>query len=49
MCVSVFVHDNSKSNRSSNMKLENVVVHENISDKLDIGHCWTKVKFTALL
>ena len=39
--VCVFLHDNSKSNRSRNMKLEQIVVY--ISDKLDIGHCRTKV------
>ena len=46
MCISVFLHDNSKSNQSSNMKLEHVV-YENISVKFDIGHCRTKVKVTA--
>ena len=33
----VCVHDNSKSNRSSNMKLEYIVVYEKISDKFDIA------------
>ena len=47
--VSVFLHDNSKSNRSRNMKLEYIVVYENISDKFDIGHCQTKVNFTVRL
>ena len=32
-----------------NMKLEYIVVYENISDKLDIGHCRTKVKITVRL
>ena len=44
VCVSVFLHDNSR-----NMKLEYIVVYENISDKFDIGHCRTKVKVTARL
>ena len=48
-CVSVFLHDNSKSNQSKNMKLEYIVVYENISDKFDIEHCRTKVKVTARL
>ena len=50
MCVCVCVcvlHDNSKSNRSRNMKLEHIVIYENISDKFDIGHCRTKVKVTT--
>ena len=44
--VSVFLHDNSKSNRFRNRKFEYIVVYENISEKFDIGHCWTKVKVT---
>ena len=32
-----------------NMKLENIAVFENISNKFDIGHCQTKVKVTARL
>ena len=32
---------------SRNMKLEYIVVYENISDKFDIGLCRTKVKVTA--
>ena len=43
VCVSVFLHDNSKSNRSMNMKFEYIIVYENISDNFDIGHCQTKV------
>ena len=31
------------------MKLEYLVVYENISDKFDVGHCRTKVKVTAHL
>ena len=57
MCVSVCVCfrvcvclcDNSKRNRSRNMKFKYIVVYENISDKFDIGHCWTKVKVTERL
>ena len=45
--VSVFLHNNSKSNQSRNMKLDYIVVYENISDKFDIGHCRTKVKVTG--
>ena len=45
VCVSMFLHDNSKSNRSRNMKLDYVVVYETISDKYDIArkclkHCY---------
>ena len=47
VCVCVCVlHDNSKSNRFSNMKLEYFVVYENISNKFDNGHCRIKVKVT---
>ena len=41
--VSVFLHDNSKRN----MKLECIVVYENILDKFDIGYCQTKVNVTV--
>ena len=45
VCASVYVlHDNSKNNQSRNMKVEYIVVYENISDKLDNGHCRIKVK-----
>ena len=48
LCVSVFVcvflHDNSKGNRSRNMKLEYIVAYENSSDKFDIEHHRIKVK-----
>ena len=45
MCMfCVFLHDNSKSNRSRNMKFKCVIVNENISDKFNIGYCWIKVK-----
>ena len=41
MCVSVFVcvflHDNSKRNRSRNTKLEHILVYENSLDKFDIN------------
>ena len=47
--VSMFLQDNSKSNRSRNMKLEYIAIHENISDKFEIGHCQTKVKITCPL
>ena len=50
VCVCVFVcvlHDNSKSNGSSNVKFEHFVVYENTSDKFDNGHCWIKVKVTV--
>ena len=47
VCLCVFLQDNSKSNRSSNMKFKQVVVYENIPDKFDIGHCRVKVKVTV--
>ena len=43
----VFLHDNSKSNQSRNMKLEYIVVYENISDKFNKGHCRIKGKVTV--
>ena len=43
----VFLHDNSKRNRSSNMKCKYIVVNENNSDKFDIGHCLTNTNFQA--
>ena len=46
-CIREFLHDNSESNGSMNMKLEYFVVYENILDKFDIGHCNIKVKVTA--
>ena len=46
-CVCVCVNDNSKNNASIHLKLEHVVVYENGSDKLDIGHHPIKVKVTA--
>ena len=45
--VCVFLQDNSKSNRSRNMKFEYIVVYESISDKIDNGHCQIKVKVTV--
>ena len=47
VCVYVFLHDDSKSNRSRNMKFEYVVVYENILDKFDNGNCRIKVKVTV--
>ena len=49
MCV--FLHENSKSKRSRNMKLDYIVKYEItcFSDKFDIGHCRTKDKVTARL
>ena len=44
VCLSAFVHDNSKSNGSIHLKLEQIVVYENSSDEFDIGHCLIKVK-----
>ena len=44
VCVCVFLHDTSKSNRSRNMKLEYIEVYDNISDKFDNGYCQIKVK-----
>ena len=35
--------------RSRNMKLEYIVVYENISDKFDVGHCRAKVKVSTRL
>ena len=37
VCLSVCVHDNSKNNGSINLKLEHIVVYENISDEFDQG------------
>ena len=45
--LSVCVHDNSKNNGSIHLKLEHVVVFENSSEEVDIGHCLIKVKVTA--
>ena len=51
VCVSVFVcvflHDNSKRNRSRNTNLQYIVVYENSSDEFDIELCRIKVKVTA--
>ena len=43
MCLCVFLHDNSKRNRS---RLEYIVVYENSSDEFDIELCRIKVKVT---
>ena len=45
--VSVFLHDNSRRNRSGNMKLEYIVVYENSWDEFDIEHHPIKVKVTV--
>ena len=36
VCLSVCVHDNSKNNGSTDLKLEHIVVYENSSDEFDI-------------
>ena len=46
--VCVFLLDNSKRNRSRNIKFKYIVVNENNLDKFNIRHCWTKVKVTTL-
>ena len=45
--VCVCLHDNSKRNRSRNMKLEYIVVFENSSDEFDIELHLIKVKVTG--
>ena len=45
MCV--FLHDNSKRNRSGNTKSEYIVVYENSSDEFDIELHRIKVKVTV--
>ena len=47
VCVCVFLHDNSKRNRSRNTKLEYFVVYENSSDEFDIELRRIKVKVTV--
>ena len=47
VCVGVFLHDNSKRNRSRNTKSENIVVYENSSDEFDIELHRIKVKVTV--
>ena len=42
MSVRFCVHNNSKNNKSINLKLEYVLVYENSSHKSDIGHCLIK-------
>ena len=49
ICVCVCVHDNSKHNGSIHLKLEHIVVFENGSDKLDLGHCPIRIKVTVRL
>ena len=54
VCVCVCLHDNSKRNKSRNMKLEYIVVYQNSSDEFDIDqgqdHCVTSkfFPFTAI-
>ena len=47
VCVCVFLHDNSKRNRSRNTKLEYIVVYENSSEEFNIKLCRIKVKVTV--
>ena len=47
LCVCVCVHDNSKNNGSILLKLEHIILYENSSDKIYIGHFVIKVKVTA--
>ena len=47
VCVCVGVHDISKNNSLIDLKLEHIVVYENSSNELDIGHCPIKVNVTA--
>ena len=47
ICVSVYLHDNSKTNGSIHLKLEHFAVYENSSDEFDIRHCPIKVKVTV--
>ena len=49
VCVSVCVcvHINSNNYGSVHLKLEHIVVYENSSYEVDIGHCLIKVKVTA--
>ena len=47
VCVCVFLHDNSKRNRSRNTKSEYIVVYENRSDEFDIELHRIKVKVTV--
>ena len=49
VCVCVCLHDNLERNRSRDMKLEYIVVHENSSDEFDIEHHQIKVKVTIRL
>ena len=47
VCVCVFLHNNSKRNRSRNTKLEYTVVYENSSEEFDIELRRIKVKVTV--
>ena len=45
--VCVFLHDNSKTDRSNNTKSEYIVVYENSSEEFDIELRQIKVKVTV--
>ena len=47
VCVCVFLHDNSKRNRSRKTKLEYIVEYEKNSDEFDIELRQIKVKVTV--
>ena len=47
VCVSAWVHDNSKNNGSIHLKLEHIVVYGNNLAEFDISHCPVKVKVAA--
>ena len=47
MYVCVCVHDNSKNDGLIQLKLKHIIIYENSSDELDIGHCPGKVKVMA--
>ena len=46
VCVCVCQHDNSKYNESIILKLYHLIVYKNSSEKVDKGHCRSKVKIT---
>ena len=47
VCACVFLNDNSKNNCCRSIKLENIVVYENVWDKFVNEPCRTKVKVTV--
>ena len=49
VCMCVFLHDNSKRNRSRNTKSEYIVVYENSSDEFNIELHQIKVKVTVVV